>query len=104
MHDDDLFVIDFDDAGFGWYLYDIAVALYSPWTEEGFEAVQDAFVSGYRSGRPLAEEDLARLPVFLHMRDLAILGWLDARPELPQHAFLPEAIKAACARAKSLLA
>ena len=79
---DGLAVIDFDDAGFGWHHYEIAVALYSYRDVPHFAAVEAAFLEGYRSLRPFAEADRAMLPMFLLVRGLAILGWLLQRPEL----------------------
>ena len=75
-------VIDFDDAGFGWHLYEFAVALFHYQSNPHFEAIRDALVAGYRTERPMSDEDLELLPAFLLMRALALLGWLDARPEL----------------------
>jgi Ser/Thr protein kinase RdoA (MazF antagonist) len=79
-------VIDFDDAGFGWHLYDLAVALVWYQDEARFPALRDAVVRGYRSVRPLADADLALLPMFLLIRDMAQIGWYHERPELPREA------------------
>lgn len=75
-------VIDFDDSGFGWHLYDFAVALVAFRTHPGFPTFRDAFVAGYRTRRPIADADLAQLPMFLFIRDLAQVGWFHQRPEL----------------------
>jgi Ser/Thr protein kinase RdoA (MazF antagonist) len=77
-----LTVIDFDDCGFGWHLYDIAVALGHQQRSPGFEALRDAFVRGYRSRRALGDDALALLPMFLLVRSLAVIGWLLQRPEI----------------------
>ena len=79
-------VIDFDDAGFGWHLYDIAVALVAYQDHPGFAAFRDAYVAGYRSVRAIADADLALLPMFLLIRDLAQMGWFHQRPELDRIA------------------
>lgn len=79
-------VIDFDDAGFGWHQYDIAVALIAYQDHPGFVAFRDACVAGYRSVRAISEADLALLPMFLLIRDLAQLGWFHQRPELQRSA------------------
>ncbi|MBS0560167.1 MAG: phosphotransferase [Proteobacteria bacterium] len=79
-------VIDFDDAGYGWHLYDIAVALVAYQDHPGFAVFRDACVAGYRSVRPLPDADLALLPMFLLIRDMAQLGWFHQRPELPREA------------------
>ncbi len=79
---DHLFVFDFDDAGFGWHMYELAVALYSVLDHADYAAAQTSLFSGYRELRDLPESDLAYLPVFLLVRSLASLGWVHHRPEL----------------------
>lgn len=79
---DDLAIIDFDDAAFGWRMYDIAVALTHQQAAPDFEAVRDAFLMGYREVRDLPETEAAQLPLFLLVRGLVQLGWLHERPEI----------------------
>jgi Ser/Thr protein kinase RdoA (MazF antagonist) len=79
-------VIDFDDSGFGWHLYDIAVALVAYQDHPGFQAFRDACIAGYRSVREISDADLALLPMFLLIRDLAQVGWFHHRPELGRDA------------------
>lgn len=93
-----LAVIDFDDCGFGWHLYDLAVALVNYQDHPGFPGFRAACVAGYRAVRPLAEAELALLPMFLLCRDLAQIGWYHQRPELLPAAGLPE-LKARALRA-----
>lgn len=70
-------VIDFDDAGFGWRLYDVAAALFHAEAPE----TETAFLEGYEAvGAIRLEADL--LPLFRLMRALALIGWLAHRPEL----------------------
>src|SRR5579871_4219742 len=68
-------VIDFDDTGFGWHQYDLAVALVSYQDHPAFPAFRDACIEGYRSVRQIAEDDLALLPMFLLIRDMVQIGW-----------------------------
>lgn len=73
------FVIDFDDAGFGWHLYDMASVLVArAWTPL-FDDCRDAMVEGYRTVRPLPDEHLALLPVFVACRMLMQVGWVNSR-------------------------
>jgi Ser/Thr protein kinase RdoA (MazF antagonist) len=76
-----LAAIDFDDAGYGWLMYDLAVALHGRQDFADFPAMRDACIAGYRTTRPIAEEDLAMLPIFLLARGMAEIGWFGARPE-----------------------
>jgi Ser/Thr protein kinase RdoA (MazF antagonist) len=72
-------LIDFDDAGFGWYLYDPASALL-PYLGSGqYEPLLASWLDGYRSQRPLSDADLAELPAFLLLRCFYALGWLHLR-------------------------
>jgi Ser/Thr protein kinase RdoA (MazF antagonist) len=91
-----LTVIDFDDAGFGWHVYDIAVALKYFQTEPGFEALQAALLKGYRAVRPLSDLDAALIPTFIMIRRMAQVGWLYQRPEIDAAEFLAEAGPVVC--------
>jgi Ser/Thr protein kinase RdoA (MazF antagonist) len=83
---DRMTVIDFDDAGWGWHAYDIAVALVYRQRAADFAALERAYLAGYRSVRPLSEETEASLPMFRLVRGLATIGWFHQRPELDTRA------------------
>ena len=95
VHGSTLSVIDFDDAGFGWHAYDLAVALLPYRTTGTFGNIQDAVLRGYRSRRPLAEAVTAMIPTFLLVRRLAIVGWMMHRPELGR-SLAPAAVDSLC--------
>lgn len=78
---DGLHVIDFDDAGFGWHAYELAVALHGYQEHRLFADFLAALLAGYRRIRPLADEVAAQVPLFLLVRSLASIGWTAARPE-----------------------
>ena len=75
-------IIDFDDAGFGWYLYDIAVALFEYQSRSDFEEVSAALLRGYEKVTTLTNDQRALITMFIHIRGCAIIGWATARPEL----------------------
>jgi len=102
VHGEALAVIDFDDAGFGWHAYDLAVALLPYRTVATFSHIQDAVLRGYRSCRPLAETVTAVIPTFLLVRRLAIVGWLMHRPELGR-SLEPSVIESLCEAAGTCL-
>ena len=77
-----LAVIDFDDAGFGWHAYDIAVALVGYRSHPHCDLAESALLRGYRSSRELHADTLVLVPMFTLIRRLAQLGWLMQRPEL----------------------
>jgi Ser/Thr protein kinase RdoA (MazF antagonist) len=82
---DMLTVIDFDDAGFGWFAYELAVALHPVLTTPELSTLLDAIVEGYQSAHPLDHDERADIETFLVLRSLMIVGWLSARPEIPTY-------------------
>lgn len=92
VHGDELYVIDFDDAGFGWHIYELAVALHSAMNHPRFTEIERALIDGYRSVRSLDQSQIELLPVFLLIRSLAIIGWMHQRPHIPRDMLL-KAIK-----------
>ena len=92
-------VIDFDDAGFGWHQYDLAVALIAYHDHPDFITFRDACIAGYRSVRAISDPDLALLPMFLLIRDMAQIGWFHQRPELPRAPVLPRLKQRICSNA-----
>jgi Ser/Thr protein kinase RdoA (MazF antagonist) len=86
----DLAVIDFDDAAYGWHLYEIASALIMDRLAPDFDALRDALLEGYREHRPLAQQDVDLLPVFLLIRGMAIIGWFHQRAEHAGSEYLTE--------------
>ena len=79
--DQGLHVINFDDSGFGWHHYELAVALRRYREDDRFGDMQAVLVDGYREARPLADSVVAMLPMFLLVRSLVHLGWRAQRPE-----------------------
>lgn len=79
---DRLHIIDFDDAGFGWHMYDLAVGVFDYHGHPRFPEIVDAVFEGYREIRSLDTESAALLPIFLLARTLALIGWLADRPEV----------------------
>jgi Ser/Thr protein kinase RdoA (MazF antagonist) len=76
-------VIDFDDCGFGWFMYDFAAAISFIETDPQIPALQDAWVAGYREVAPLSPEDEAMLPTFVMLRRLLLTAWIASHAETP---------------------
>ncbi|MFV3126994.1 phosphotransferase enzyme family protein [Niveispirillum sp. KHB5.9] len=75
---DRLQAIDFDDCGFGWYLFELATVINA--MPDGADPVlRGQLFAGYRSIRPLP--DLDQLPLFRFLRATTYLGWLQTRSE-----------------------
>jgi Ser/Thr protein kinase RdoA (MazF antagonist) len=101
---DRLRIIDFDDAGFGWHLFDIATSLYFIRREAFYDTARDALVNGYRHHRPLTNEHLQRLPMFLAARGTTYLGWVHTRKgEATARELTPQLIELAVAAAADYL-
>ena len=80
---DRLYVIDFDDCGFSWYLYDFAAAISFKEHEPYISVLQSAWIEGYRTVAPLSETDCAMLPVFVMLRRLLLTAWIASHKETP---------------------
>ena len=80
---DTLRVIDFDDCGFSWRLYDFAAAVSFFEHEPIVDDLRESWVAGYRTVASLPEEDAAELPVFIAMRRFLLLAWIASHPEVP---------------------
>jgi Ser/Thr protein kinase RdoA (MazF antagonist) len=85
---DDLVVIDFDDFGDGWYLFDLATVLFWFMQHADYDRFRAAVLRGYRAERALSEEEERMLEVFLVARGYTYLGWAATRPETPTAQFL----------------
>jgi len=72
-------IIDFDDCGPGWLLYDIAVALQDFEVDDRLERLQDALLQGYVAVAGELPVALELLPVFRIARRFARLGWMGSR-------------------------
>ena len=102
---DDIKLIDFDDSGYGWYLFELATSLFVHLGQDHFDEVCAALVEGYRSQRALPDEHLDYLPVFLLARALTYLGWMHTREATDTISELaPLIITAATELAEQLLA
>ena len=102
VNGDQLHVIDFDDSGFGWHQYEIAVALDAYRGPPHFEVARDALIAGYRSERSISDAAIELLPIFLLIRSLALLGWLHERPEHNKGDRVRKLIQSACRQAEAL--
>jgi Ser/Thr protein kinase RdoA (MazF antagonist) len=72
---DEAYPIDFEDCGFGYWLWDIAIALCLwPWTEEWYW-MRDAFLEGYAQVRTLPESQLRHLDLFMATQYATMVLW-----------------------------
>ena len=100
---DRLAIIDFDDAGYGWHQYDIAVALFQDYmAARRYATVERAFLRGYRGVRALSEADAALIPMFLLIRGLVTIGWIHQRPEVDRTQHLVRLKDFVCAQCREI--
>ena len=72
--------IDFDDCGYGHYLYDMAVTLSEVNGRKNTPALRTGFLAGYRSIRFLSAEHERYLDTFIALRDLQnMVYWVEMR-------------------------
>ena len=81
IHQGNIRVIDFDDCGLGWFLYDIGAALSFMEEREDLPELVEAWVKGYLEVRTLVEEEITEIPTFIMLRRLTLLGWAASRSE-----------------------
>jgi Ser/Thr protein kinase RdoA (MazF antagonist) len=78
-----LTVIDFDDCGFGWYMYDFAAAISFIETSPQIPALKQAWVEGYRSVSLLSDTDVEAIPMFIMLRRILLTAWIASHAETP---------------------
>lgn len=77
-------LIDFDDSGFGWFLYDFAAAISFIEDHPQVPALKTAWLEGYRSIRTLPAEDAAEIDTFIMLRRMALLAWIGSHINAPE--------------------
>ena len=79
FHQGDIRVIDFDDCGFGWFLYDLGTALSFMEDRPEVPELVNAWVRGYRAVLRLSADEEEEIPTFIMLRRLTLLGWAASR-------------------------
>lgn len=80
---DRLAVIDFDDCGFSWFMYDFAAAASFMEHEPFIPELQEAWLDGYAAVAPVAPEDRAIMPALLLLRRILLTAWIASHAETP---------------------
>ncbi len=80
---DDMIVIDYDDCGFCWYMYDFAAAISFYELDENVPELQEAWLKGYSSVREVSFEDANEMPTFILLRRVLLLAWLTTHSDTP---------------------
>ena len=81
VRDDGVRILDFDDCGYGWHMFDVATVLFFHLGEATFSDARTSLIAGYRTTRPLPDEHLEMLAAFLMARGLTYVSWVTSRRE-----------------------
>jgi Ser/Thr protein kinase RdoA (MazF antagonist) len=76
-----LTAIDFDDCGFGWWVYDLAAALSFIETDPRLPELIALWVDGYTRIAPLPPRDRAMIPGLILLRRVLLTAWLASRAD-----------------------
>jgi Ser/Thr protein kinase RdoA (MazF antagonist) len=76
VHDGSVSVIDFDDSGFSWYLYDLGTTVSFFEHEPVVPALVDSWLEGYQKAGRLSAEDRAEIWTFIMFRRLLLVAWI----------------------------
>ncbi|WP_414622156.1 phosphotransferase enzyme family protein [Calothrix sp. CCY 0018] len=81
LHQNTLIPIDFDDSGWGYYIYDLAVILakYSEMAE--YSKIKTSLIKGYRSIKELSIEIENKLSLFMAARYICLALFLAGKSE-----------------------
>ena len=74
-------VLDFDDCGFGWHLYDLAGTF--SFLEDNIRLEQwvRAWLEGYETVLPLRKEDIREIPTMIMARRIQLLAWITSHED-----------------------
>lgn len=90
-------VLDFDDCGFSWHLYDAAAAVSFFEHEPQVPDLLAAWVRGYRRVSALPAADEAEIPTFVMLRRLLLVAWIGSHADTDLARSMGEAYTAGTA-------
>lgn len=77
--------IDFDDSGYGYWVFDLAVGLEHCWQAASFPRYRDALLDGYAEYRSLPEQQLAQMELFIAATEVYWNLWATGGTHLYPH-------------------
>ena len=99
-HNDAMSILDFDDAGIGFPLQDLAISIF--YLREGREA-EKHLLAGYTSTAPLPEYEQSELELLIASRSLALLNLLFETTKADDLGLIPEYVEKTGRRLKYYL-
>jgi Ser/Thr protein kinase RdoA (MazF antagonist) len=76
VHEESVSVIDFDDCGYSWFMYDFATAVSFIEDHPDLAGMRDRWIEGYTSVRSLTSQDIEILPTLVMLRRLLLVSWI----------------------------
>ena len=76
-----LTLIDFDDCGFGWFLYDFAASVSFIENHPKLEDFKQEWLEGYREVQSISKSDENMIDSFVMLRRLTLLAWVGSHSE-----------------------
>jgi Ser/Thr protein kinase RdoA (MazF antagonist) len=74
-------IIDFDDCGLGWYLYDLSAALTFIEDHPESDNLVSSWLDGYRESRFVSTDEIGEIPTFNLLRRILIVAWIASHIE-----------------------
>jgi Ser/Thr protein kinase RdoA (MazF antagonist) len=81
LHDGELKVVDFDDCGFSWYMYDVAAVVSFYEHLPAVPGLIQHLLDGYRTVRAVSQAEEQEIPTFLMLRRLLLVAWVGSHSE-----------------------
>ena len=82
IHNGSTRLIDFDDCGVGWFLYDFAAGISFMEDHPQIPALKKSWVSGYRKIRQLTTLDETEIDTFVMLRRMALCAWIGSHNDV----------------------
>lgn len=80
VYQNEIYLLDFDDCGWGWFLYDLPTGVLEDFGESMEEGML-AILRGYEKFRPLSEEEKNELKTFNLLKKIVRIGWIATRSD-----------------------
>ena len=93
-------LIDFDDCGFGWFMYDFAASVSFIEDNLNYQDLKQSWVQGYRYVMDLSKHHELELDTFVMLRRMALLAWIGSHIESTE----PQKLAPTFARNTAILA
>jgi Ser/Thr protein kinase RdoA (MazF antagonist) len=74
-------LIDFDDCGFCWFMYDFAAAISFFEDSPQVPALRARWLAGYARIRALSPADIGMIDTMILLRRMALLAWIGSHGE-----------------------